>query len=299
MTKLCTETLEKFVELCVSNADYRSVCRACGISENTVYNWRARSIADAKANDTSSPFWITFRNVPMYFHNAVGAAREEFLISYTGKLLAQANDGIKEQVLDSTQHPVYQEDPQFIGRSDEWVMSFTGCTADDVDWERLKKDADGHPVPLYRVQQLPAPIRLRILEAAESRFRATQNIDVTQTIEAVHVIKRPGADGPRPDIAALRKMLEDRRASHPPGSKPSYPHDGNGRYLPPNTGAPRGDDRPDDGAELPKPPNPRMYQEPELKPPTPQRPSYARPARSLDQSGRGQGVPPNGGFKIA
>ena len=101
----------------------------------------------------------------------------------------------------------------------------------------------------------------------------------------------PGEE--RPDIAELRRL-----AKIPP--KHPFPLDAHGNRTLPQLAAPRSDERSDHVREqqpIAPPLNPRLYEAAPLNPPRPA--SYAKPVKSLDQSSRGRGEPPEGGFKVS
>jgi hypothetical protein len=293
---LSEKNLIKILDVLVSRPTWRVAMRSIGASERQAYEWRSKSIAAQKANDTSSPFYVVWRGTADFWHNHAGRARSEQLISYEASIRDQAANGIEEVVLGPDQKPIYRERPETIGRSDDYIRQMDGLG----DWEevdRLERDAKGHPIPLTKVTQLPAPLRKAVL-AQDPRYKETLDVAV-QHSGTVHVSKAMErlASEPRPKFEDLRQLAlmspEERRAKL--GAK-AAPVNARGLVMRADLGVPRGDNRPDDGEEIAKPPNPRAYQVPRLNPPTPK--PYAKPAKSLDQASTGRGEPPEGGMKV-
>lgn len=291
MTKLTRQNLIKTCEVASLNAPIKAFMGAIGASESLAYSWRAKCAADRKANNLDSVFYFRWREVERFWDQHIEAARIEWVVGFESELRHQCRFGREEIVRDGNQQIVWKLDPDLLNLSDEDLLNICGRT------DRYLLDENGHRVAETKTVWPSQAVILRVLEQ-DRRYLAQQNINVESRVEEVHIIKRHGADGPRPDLEQLRAMVAERRRLHPPGSKPSYPHDGHGRFIPADLGVKPGDNRPDDGAELAKPPNPRAYNIDPLSPAIKPQPSYARPARSLDQSGRGAGVPPVGGFRV-
>lgn len=295
MTHLTTDNLTKILDRLVDRPSWKKVMQSIGASEATAFVWRSASIKAAKDDDRSSPFFLEWRGAWDFWHCHAGRARTENIILYESVLRDQAINGIETAVLGPDQKPVYVEDPDLIGVSDEDLRNLRGRT------HRYLLDAKGHPVPLMKTEQLPAPLRLRVLEQ-DKRYihREERDVQVMGEMTVAKPLQRlPGET--RPDLAKLRELAKlsaaERRdmlgaAAFPKDTK-------TGLVTRANTGAPRGDNRPDDGAELAKPSNPRMHEAPAVKTPDPPRPSYARPATHLDTAeGVGRGVVPAGGFRV-
>lgn len=306
MTTLSEDVLVKIVELMASVASLKAVADAAGISESCLYTWRAKCIADQKAGDVSSPFFLSFRDgePPMWFTEAAARSRSEHLMSLESQIRAEAA-GVEVPVRGPSQEPLYKLDPRFVGRSDDYVREAVG----KMEWEelepydRLLKDENGLPIPETTKQHLPAQLRLRVLEAADPRYRAVshQSVDVNVSGGIVHEVKplarRPGE--PRADLQELRALAalspEERRAKF--GGK-AYPTDASGRRTIPALSPPLTKDAPDD-QNLGKRPPPEPYTPPPRPAPVDTgAPSYVKPSPALDQSGRGAGNPPPGGMRI-
>lgn len=303
MSVFCQELLVRLADLMGSLASFREIAAACGISESSLYKWRAACERDRKANDLSSPYLIAFRGETMWWTEACAMARAEHLCSAESVIRAQAVDGIKHPVRDANQQIVYAKDPRFIGRSDDWVMLDTGCDAADVEWHRLLKGPDGLPVPETRVEQVPAPIRLAVLRAADPSYREHTVSDVNVSAEIVHtqkpMLRKPNEPAVNvEELRALARMSpEQRRAKL--GASP-YPLDQHGRRAMPMLSPPLTRDQPDDAGNglrpVPEFVRPQQPASPVL---TEGKPSYAKPSKNLDHSGVGVGTPPPGGFKVA
>jgi hypothetical protein len=305
MAHLTTKNLQKLCDILVSRPSWRVAMGALGASESLAFSWRMKSIAAQKDNDTSSPFFFEHRGIYDFFHCHAGRARLENVMLHESTIRDQSLRGIETVVRGPDQKILYQEREEYIGRSDAYVRTAEGLGdwEDDVSWHRLKRGPDGNPLPQTKVEQLPAPLRLRILEQ-DRRYVARQEIDtkisgeitVAKPLQRLRGEERP--PGTLEKLKRLASMTAEQRREALGAS--AVPLDSTGRVTQVNRGVPLaiGDNRPDDGPELKKPPNPRAYQEPKLNPPT--RPSYARPTdQSLDHGERtGRGEPPDGGMKM-
>jgi hypothetical protein len=295
---LTEKNLIKIIEGSRERPTWAALMKSIGASERQAYEWRNKSIAAEKKGDKSSPFYLLWNGSGDYWHNHIGRARSEQLISYEALIRDQAANGVLEVVHGPDQKILYRERPEFIGRDDDWIRIVEGLDADvDVRWYRLEHDDNGHPIPLTRRTQLPAPIRTAVLRQIKSyKEESTLNVEHSGVVQVSPALQRL-ANEPRPKFEELRQLAlmtpEQRRATL--GAKAS-PQNSQGLVIAADRGAPRGDDRPDDGTEISKPPNPRAYQVPRLNPPTPTPKSYAKPAPSLDHGERiGHGEPPPGG----
>ncbi|HVA17452.1 MAG TPA: hypothetical protein VMV59_07030 [Candidatus Dormibacteraeota bacterium] len=309
MTHLTQKNLIATCEcfLALHRPSWRNVASTIGASASLMFAWRARCNEDRKRDDTgaSSPFYFKWREVDGWWTEHIERAISEFNVAYVQQVRAQAMGGIEIPVRGPDQRILYKLNPFYVARSDDYIRICEGLDGDaDVAWYRLAHDAEGRSIAEVRFEQLPAPLRLRILEAADPQFRSTQNVDVNVAAKVVH-IRAPlqrRADEPRPDIVELKRLAlmspAERRAQ---AGASAFPKDRTGLVVAAATGAARGGERSDHIREqepIEPPPNPRAYTEPPLHAPDRPRPSYAKPARSLDGSGTGPGSPPPGGFSV-
>lgn len=244
-----------------------------GASERTAFVWRAASIKAREENDTSSPFFFEHRGVYDFFHCHAGRARLENIILHESTVRDQSLRGIESVVRGPTQEILYVQRPEFIGRSDAYVRQAEGMGdwEDDVAWHRLEHDANGNPIPQTKIEQLPAPLRLRVLEQ-DKRYiqRIETDVQVTGEITVQKPPARlPGEPAPR-SMAELRRLaamsVEQRRAELGASAVPAPKHG----PVTATEAAPH--------QQLAVRPSPRQSQ-------------------SLDQSGTGRGSPPEGGMK--
>jgi hypothetical protein len=296
MSHLTSETLEKIAELVATAASWRQICVAVGIrSESTLWNWRARCLADQKKEDFSSPFFISFRGERTWWTDACARSRRESLILGESIIKQQAISGIEEIVRDGNQQIVYQKNPLYISRPDSYVMFSEGCDESEVAWHRLLHDENGLPIPETVTRQAPAQLRLRVLEASNSEYRPSshQTIDVQGGLKIVHeakpIARKP--DEPSVSISELRALAalspEARRDKLGASKFPIDP--ATGMRTIPRIAAPSYADAPDDQHRGLRPPPP-PYVPPQQPAPQPQaqpRPSYAKPSRSEDHIGEG------------
>jgi len=216
-SKITEHNLKKVIDILVEVPNYAVAGRAVGISERTLYEYRAQSIKAKNANDTSSPFFLEHRGDFGFWHDHVGRSRAEQLISAEGKIRDQATNGIEEKVYDSQNHPVWKERPEYIGRSDDYVLLSEGCAPDEIEWHRLEHDENGHPVQLTKLVQAPAPIRKAILSASHSDYKDSVDVNVAHsgTVLVSAPLQRL-ASQPREKMEDLRQLAllspEARRA---------------------------------------------------------------------------------------
>ena len=240
---LSTANLVRVLDQLVTTPRWRAAMGRIGASEQLAFVWRAASVKAMADKDTSSPFFfVEFRGTWDYWHAHAGRARTENIITYEAHIRDQALNGIEHVVLGPDQRPVYRDNPRYIGRPDDYVMLSTGCEPGEVARYQLELDAKGNPVPLTKVEQIPAPLRLRVLEQ-DRRYIEQKQIDqqVRMTTTAKPFERLPGEE--RPDVARLRQLAsmtpEQRRAEI---GASAVPLNANGHRTMPPTGLPSGRD---------------------------------------------------------
>jgi len=298
---LTTDHLVRILDALVASPKWAKAMATIRASEGLAFNWRAQSIHAAEDNDTSSVFFVEWRGVYDYWHCHAGRARTENIITYEATVRDQALNGIEHVVLGPDQKPVYRENPNYIGRDDDYVMLSEGCNPGEVARYRLALDPiTKQPIPLTKIEQIPAPLRLRVLEQ-DRRYVERKEIDshVTGEITVAKPLQRLPGEA-RPDVARLRQLAAlppDERRKQMGASKVPLDQHGHRTIA---TGLPPGR-RDDDLPAITKPqPSPYVapYRAPEAPQPQP-RPSYARPTQRLDTGeGRGRGDIPEGGMKV-
>jgi hypothetical protein len=252
-----------------------------GGSASTLFAWRAKCKKDMADNlQATSPFYFRWREVDDWWLSHIERAIRELGTALVQQVKAEAVSGIPHVVRDANQRIIYKLDPQWIGYDDFYVELSTGCAPYEVARKRLLLDEHGNPIPELRVESLPSAIRLRVLEVIDPAFRSTQNVNVDSRVSVVHSaapLQRRSNEVKPEGIPELRRLAlmspEERRAEL---KASAYPKNEKGLIAPANTGAGRLID------EAPAVP----------------RPSYAKPAPSLDQAGTGRGVPPPGGMRV-
>ncbi len=303
---LSTASLRRVLDILVEFPTWADAMKHVGGSERLAFEWRAKCRTAMKEGDTSSMFWMEWRGTFDWWANHCGVARREHLIATEAKIRAQAKDGIAEPIFGPDMRPVWKENPNYIGRSDQYIRDMEILSPDeDVAWYRLAHDENGYPIQLTKQVNIPAPLRRAVLAAAHPDYRESLDVNVEHsgTVRVAKPLERLASE-PRADVSELRRLAamtpEQRRAELGASNYPKNPS--TGLVVRANTGAgPSTDNRSDHIKEqqLVEPPvNPRAYEQPALNPPNAPRPSYAKPVRSLDQSSRGRGVPPEGGFKV-
>jgi hypothetical protein len=274
MAKLTTENLVKVLEASVTTPHWRKAMMSIRASEALAMSWRAKSIKALSDNDTSSPFFLEWRGTWDFWHRHAGRARTENIILHESTVRDQSLNGVEEPVFGPDQKPIWKEDPRFIGRDDDYVREVLGMAdfEDVTPWHRLEHDAKGNPIQLTKRTQIPAPLRLRVLEQ-DRRYIERKEVDTHVTGEitvAKPLQRKPGEE--RPDVARLRALaaLPPAKRREEMGALP-HPVDAHGhRTVSTQT----------------LPPEPRPV------------PVYARPAQPLDRAGTGRGEIPEGGFRV-
>jgi hypothetical protein len=299
---LTTENLVKVLDALVSTPNWKKAMARIGASEGLAFTWRARCVADMKANDTSSIFFLEYRGCMDWWVNFCGRCRTESVMLYESVVRDQALNGIQTAVLGPDQKPIWQPNLRYLHRDDDFIRLSEGLDAGaDVEWYRYEHDARGNPVPLLKTEQIPAPLRLRVLEQ-DTRYISRQEIDqhVQVTATAKPFERLPGET--RPDVTRLRQL-----AAMPPEERrkeigaSGVALDVHGRRTMAVGTLPSARD---DNLPVIEKPSPfaAPYQPPEAKqnPPNAPRPSYARPTQRLDVGERlGRGEIPDGGVKVA
>ena len=263
-------------------------------SERTAFEWRAQCKKAMKENDTGSVWWLQYNGEWGWWIDFCAGCRRAHLIIAESKLRAAAVDGYTEKIFDPSGRPVYVENPDFVGRSDEYVMLAVGCEPNEVAWHRMMHTPEGHPIQAVRTVQLPAQIKRAVLAASHPDYRESLDVNVEHSgvVTVVEPLKRLASEprAPESELRRLAAMTPEQRRLEIGASK--YPKNAaTGLVTHANIGAPKGDDnRPDHDGDRPQP---------EPKP----RPAYAKiknPGRSLDTGeGIGAGTIPPGGMKVA
>src|ERR1039458_10346307 len=156
-TLLTTPNLQRTLDTLLNVPDWRLAMQTVRASESTAFQWRAKSIAAQKANDTSSIFWLEWRGAFDFWHNHAARARTENVILYESVIRHQALHGIETPVLGPDQRPVYAEDPDLLDVDDDTLWRIYGRR------NRYLLDDKKRPIALTKIEQLPAPLRLRVL----------------------------------------------------------------------------------------------------------------------------------------
>jgi hypothetical protein len=298
--KLTTVNLEKVLDQSVKTPNWKRAMQAIHASEDLAFRWRCQSLAAQKANDMSSIFWLEWRGAFDWWHNHAGRARTENIITYEASIRDQALNGIEHVVLGPDQRPVYRENPAYIGKSDAQVMDAEFCKPGEVARYRLLLDEKGNPIPMTKVEQIPAPLRLRVLEQ-DPRYIAKQ--DVAVKVEGEITVAKPLQRLPgeeRPDVERLKRLAamtpEQRRELI---GASAVPLDANGHRTI-ASGLPPGK-RDDDLPVLEKPSPYKPYVPPaSAEPPQAPPPRPSKPSTALDAGERiGRGEPPAGGFRVS
>lgn len=274
MTHLTQNNLIKTCEAASQNATYAQIAASISAHESTLFNWR-RQCLNAKASDSRGIWFFEWREgVWSYWTDKIIAAKNEYYMRMTAKIVSQIMDGIPEVCRGPDQHILYVERPETIGRSDDYIRQAEGLG----DWEevdRLARDEKGNPIPQVKISQVPAPLRLRALEAADPKFRSVAHQSVDVQVSGEIAIQKPLArlPGELPPTAEKMARLKALAGMSPADRRKelgasAIPTGSNGLIAPPERGRP-------DPVQ-----------------PQPKRPAYARP---LDSSGIGRGNPPEGG----
>ena len=276
MAHLTTKNLQKLCDILVTRPSWRVAMGALGAAEATAFNWRSKSVKAKEDNDTSSPFFFEWRGTYDYFHCHAGRARLENVMVHEATIREQSLNGVEEPIFGPDQKPIWKERPEYIGRSDDYIRKAEGLMdIEDVAWFRLAHDADGNPIQLTKRTQIPAPLRLRVLEQ-DKRYihREEHDVQVSGEITVAKPLQRlPGEE--RPAMAEIKRLAamtpEERRAELGAAGRPMH----GGLLVPIARGVPD----------------------------APPRPSYARPAERPEPLDSGEGVGrgdvPPGGMKVA
>jgi|SRR5579862_1745221 len=298
MTHLNEENLIKTLETAVTEPRWSRIMASVGAVESTAFSWRATCARHRKENFMSSPFWIEWREAYDWWDSHMNRARMENVQIHEATLRAQSLHGIEKVARDSTQSVIYRKNLKYLHRDADWIRLAEGLPIDaDVEWYRYEHDSEGLPIPETVRESLPSPLRLAVLRQ-DKRYLEQSLVDVHHTgeVTVAKPLERQPGDPPSRSIEELRALAalspaERRRVlgTHP------HPLNEHGQRDIPRLPAPINRDAPDDqnrglrpAAEFQRPPQPKPAREAP-------RQSYARPSQSLDQSGRGEGVPPSGG----
>ena len=265
---LTTKNLVKILDALVVRPRWASAMATIGASEQTAFTYGTKSAKAEHDGDYSSIFyleWPVGSGTMGFWHQHVSRARTFNVGVHETTIREQSLNGIPQIVRDLSQKIIYQERSEYIGRSDDFVMLSEGCEPEDVTRARLLLDSKGNPIPQVRMEQVPAAVRLRVLEQ-DARYIAKTQTDVHHSGEVL-VAKPPErlpSDGVRPDIAKLRElaaMTPEQRRLRLEASPVALDKDGR-RTIVSGEPSKRDDDLP------------RIE-----KPDTPIRASYARPVR--------------------
>jgi hypothetical protein len=276
-----------------------------GLAETTAFTWLAASRAAMKRDDKTSPFYIWWREQNGYFHQHAINARIEHKMSAEAIIRAEIRDGLEVKLFDGSGNPIWMQDPLAVALNlpDQDAADLAGFP----DYPFLH-DEKGARIQATKRELLPATTRNLLLQTLPD-YRQHSTVDVKVSSDHVHVhrvLDRPADAQPSGD-SELVKDLKRKLLEGPKNPKPDSPvqilgrSSGemvNGRVY---RDEPERVNKPSD--ETPKPQtladHPRAYQVPRATPPKGPPEDYGRPAASLDQSSRGRGTPPSGGFRVS
>jgi hypothetical protein len=257
MTMLSEENLRRCVELGMSNPNWRWIAAQIGVGESTMYNWLSRSERDSeKRLEATSPLYIEVDPVGAdWWHRHMLRSRAANVLAMASIVQDQVVNGIEETVFNpQTGRPLQLENPEYLGRSDEWMLdNFLDPARDRYLWTE-----DGTPRFLTKITQAPAAIKIKLLTGLLPRiFGDKVSHDVTVRGAVVHTTEPPrfAADSvpavedaeftevrealpapvERDDISALRRAAAELLERGPKNPTPTAPVD---------LGAPRGEEKP-------------------------------------------------------
>jgi hypothetical protein len=294
---LNTENLIVTCEALILTPQWRKVMACIGASEATAYQWRARSMADQKADlKEQSPFWILFRERWRYWHEAILYARLEALTRYESIIREECMSGVLEKIYDG-KDVVWETDESLIAQyeGDAELARLMG-----VHDPFFRHDSSGARIAATRRILMPATLRAKVLEQISS-YRQSATLDVNVRGHVVAEVGKayltrpqtPALPPPQehPSITALR----ERAKLAPKNPRP----DGQVQIFSAKESGPpeRISNASEDFAQ------PALVRaEPQAEPPQPKPPApdYSRKPSSggIDKPGTGRGEPPPGGFKM-
>ncbi len=289
-------------------------------SPKLVFLWIRNSAADQR-NDVpveQSKYGIHWpvedgkdpAEVPLiYFHEAVIQAQRIFRLlaeSQVRSLLASPESGgggHLRQVLDGNGKPAFEVDPLRAAHALEfddfmWKLTYgENARRDDV----YARDERGALIPLKVRDPIPSQTLIHLIR---SLFGDQYNPSDRREVDSKHSVEVLvlGEKNKGKPMSSLRADLEARLAAiraNPDraSAKPTGPVAmiGRGDNDPPEHVSALADDAPARLAD-----HPRAYTLPVPAAPRPSAaPSYAKPNKSLDQSGIGRGLPPAGGHRVS
>jgi hypothetical protein len=315
---LTEQALLTCLESLTTRSSWAYTAAKLGISESVCYQWLHKAKTAERDNDTSSIFYITWRDELAFWNRHCARARRENIVSLEALVRDECRNGQSDYVRDpSTGRRIPQLDAQWLGVSDDAMRDqLLDPVRDRWQW---RVDDEGNRIePLWEVRTTPMPASLRAT-VLRGLLPATfgEKAEVNHNLRGAvihHVAPAPyvsraeraqleSKDAPidaeftalpapeveaRPDIAELRaraaQLLRD-GPKHPVAE--GVVKDANGAPI--SARKRTMDDAPDD-VPLSKPEmtardHPRAY---DAGPVTQERaaPSYARYPRGTDPTGR-------------
>lgn len=186
---LTTESLLTCLETFTVRGSYAVAAARCGCAEPTLFYWLHKSKKAQSERDTSSPFYLHWRDQNDYWHAHVARARRENIMSLEALVRDEARNGQTEYVRDpSTQRRIPQLDPRYLSVSDEAMIdSFLDPVRDRWLWQC--NDAGERTEPLWETKSVPVPASLRatVLRAMLPKTYG-ERATVDHNINAQHVV---------------------------------------------------------------------------------------------------------------
>lgn len=267
------DALRKILDRLVSRPRWQAAMSAIGYSEQSAFIFLNRSRAAEKQNDTSSPYYLEWRETFDFFHVHCRRARAESVIVYEHLIRDQCMFGIESPIIEDGRE-VYRLNPEFLGVSDDAMRdALLDPVRDRWLWNVNAAGERTTPQVLMRTEQVPGALRARVLAGL---LPDTYGEHSTHDVRVQGGVMIVGGDAPRlpatpqralpapsqedrPDIAELKRQARE-LALHGPKHRQTAPlAPGVVQRIEPN-------DRPDDvplgKPTVPLEQNRRAYQAP-------------------------------------
>jgi hypothetical protein len=216
---LNTANLQAVLTQLVERPHWVKAAARIGGTEALMFQWLAKSRAAERAKDTASPFFLEWQDHFDYWHVHCAAARRQNLISLEALVRDQAMHGVETPMYSPDGSPIWQHDSAACAQwgNDVKAARDLGGLSDYP----FAHTADGKRIQATRTDQVPATLRIKVLEQIPG-YQQRSEVHVTgRTEQVVRVSGGAGSPALPPQNldAKFTQLIDNARAAKAEAAK--------------------------------------------------------------------------------